>query len=292
MKLAVLFDFDLTLSPEIMLDPVLRHWGLEPAAFWASCSALQQGPDAFDLEHSYLQRLVQEGLRDPARRLNGDKLRAWGRDVALYPGLTDGPQGPGLFRALKAALPPGRLELFIISGGLQPLIEGCLAHQGLGGYFNSIFACRMAEEDPGDGLGPRLSFPKETVNFTVKTQKLFNVSKGSWRQGQDAAAPDVNAKVRQADLRIPFANMLYLGDGHSDIAAFALLRQFGGTSMAVYHPGDAKAEARAREFSVVQGRAHDYFPADYRPGSPLRQAILNWALQAGGQERHPELALP
>ncbi len=193
---------------------------------------------------------------------------------------------------MKAAVPPGKLELFIISGGLQPMIDGCLDQYGLFSYFNSVFACRMHEEDPHDGHGPRLGFPKETVNFTVKTQKLYNISKGTWRSGLDPAAPDVNAKVKQEDLRVPFANMLYLGDGHSDIAAFALLRQFGGTSMAVYHPGDARAEARAREFSVVQGRAHDYFPADYRPGSALRQAILNWAVQASGREKHPELALP
>jgi haloacid dehalogenase-like hydrolase len=290
MKLAVLFDFDLTLSPEIMLDPVLRHWGLDPLEFWVSCSALQKGSDGFDLEHSYLHRLVQEGLRDPARRLNAEKLRAWGKEVALYPGLTDSPAGPGLFKALKAAVPPGQLELFIISGGLQPMIEGCLAHKALAPYFNAVFACRMHEEDPGDGQGPRLSFPKETVNFTVKTQKLFNVSKGSWRQ--DGEAPDVNAKVKPADLRVPFSHMLYLGDGHSDVAAFALLRQFGGTSFAVHHPGDPLAAARARDYAVGQARANDWFEADYRPGSQLRQAILNWAALTCGRKDHPELALP
>ena len=292
MKLAVIFDFDLTLSPEIMLNPVLRHWGLDEREFWASCSALQEGPDAFDLEHSYLHRLVQLGIQDPARRLNAHKLARWGKEIALYPGLTDTPAGPGLFKALKAAVPPGKLELFIISGGLQPLIDGCLDHHGLFSYFNAVFACRMHEEDPGDGFGPRLSFPKETVNFTVKTQKLFNIAKGSWRSGVDATAPDVNAKIRHEDLRVPFSNMLYLGDGHSDIAAFAMLRMFGGTSMALYHPGDSGAEAKAREFAVVQGRAHDYFPADFSPGSALRQAILNWATQASGHEKHPELALP
>jgi hypothetical protein len=291
MKLAVLFDFDLTLSPVLMLDPLLIHWGVQPKDFWDSCLALQ-GPGGFDMEHSYLKRLVEEGQRDPKRRLNAEKLAQWGGSVPLYPGLEDGPQGPGLFKALKAAVPPGQLELFIISGGLQPMIEGCLELHLLRPYFNAVFACRMAEEDPGDGHGSRLSFPKETVNFTVKTQKLFNVSKGSWRQGVDASAPDVNAKIKHEDLRVPFSNMLYLGDGHSDVAAFALLRQFGGTSMAVYHPGDAAAQARARDFSVVQGRAHDYFEADYRPHSALRTAILNWVLQAGGRQTHPELALP
>jgi len=287
-RLALVFDFDLTLSPQIMFDPVLKHWGLEPRAFWDGCTELQRGPDGFDLEHSYLWRLVQMGRQDPYRRLHAGRLREWGREVALYPGLTDGPEGPGLFRVLKERVPPGRLEVFIISGGLQPLIEGCLEHQGLRPYFNAVFACRMDEEDPGDGLGPRLSFPKETVNFTVKTQKLFAISKGSWKPD----APHVNAKVARQDLRVPLANMLYLGDGHSDVAAFALLRQFGGTSFAVHHPGDEGAAARAREFSLVQQRAHDWFEADYRPGTPLRQAILNWALDVSGRSDHPELALP
>jgi phosphoserine phosphatase len=287
MRFALVFDFDLTLSPQIMFDPVLRQWGMAPDLFWSSCNDLQQGGDGYDLEHSYLARLTELGRLDPARRLNAARLRAWGREVPLYPGLTDGAEGPGLFRVLKERVPPGHLEIFVVSGGLQPLIEGCLEHHGLRSFFKAVFACRMAEEDPGDGFGPRLSFPKETVDFTAKTRKLFSISKGSWMPD----APHVNAKVKPEDLRVPFTNMLYLGDGHSDVAAFALLRQFGGASFAVHAPGDAAAEARARAYAVDQARANGWFEADYRPGSPLRQAILNWALMAG-PFAHPELALP
>jgi phosphoserine phosphatase len=284
-RLAILFDFDLTLSPCIMMDPVLRHWGLEPEAFWRSCTALQ-GADGFDLEHSYLWRLVEEGRRDPSRRLNAATLRRWGAEVPLYPGLVDSDAGPGLFRALKETVPPGILEVFIISGGLQPLIEGCLEHHDLRRHFNAVFACRMREEDPGDGGGARLDFPLETVGFTAKTQKLFNVSKGSWKPG----GPDVNAKVPRDDLRVPFERMLYLGDGHSDLAAFSLLKMFGGTTIAVHHPGDPAAEAKARAYSQEQRRADGWFEADYRPGSALRTAILNWARQVSRGEA-PQLGL-
>ena len=288
MRLALVFDFDLTLSPQIMFDPVLTRWGLEPAAFWESCTRLQRGPDGYDLEHSYLAQLTRMGREDASRRLNAGRLRECGREVRLYPGLTDGAKGPGLLKAVKEKLGPGQLEAFIISGGLQPLIEGCLEHHGLRPFFKAVFACRMDEEDPGDGLGARLSFPKETVNFTAKTQKLFAISKGSWMPD----APDVNAKVKPGDLRVPFSNMLYLGDGHSDLAAFSLLRQFGGSSYAVHAPGDERAEARARSYAVEQSRADGWFEADYGPGTPLRQAILNWALDRSGRAAHPELALP
>lgn len=285
MRLALILDFDWTLSPGIMLDPLLRHWGETPEEFWRGCSALQ-GANGFDLEHSYLWRLVEEGRKDPSRRLNAAALRAWGAQVPLYPGLVDSAEGPGLFKALKDAVPPGQLEIFIISGGLQPLLEGCLEHHGLRAYFNAVFACRMHEHDPGDGHGPRLDFPQETVGYTAKTQKLFNISKGSWKP----TGPDVNAKIPRADLRVPFDQMCYLGDGHSDLAAFSLLRMFQGTSIAVHHPGDTAAEARAKAYSVEQGRADAWFEADYRPGSALRNAILNWA-RGKSRGEAPQLGL-
>jgi phosphoserine phosphatase len=288
MRCALVFDFDLTLSPQIMFDPVLRQWGMAPEQFWNSCNELQRGGDGYDLEHSYLARLTELGRQDAGRRLNAVRLREWGRAVRLYPGLTDEGQGAGLFKVLKERVPPGQLEIFVVSGGLQPLIEGCLEHHGLRSFFKAVFACRMAEEDPGDGLGPRLSFPKETVNFTAKTQKLFAISKGSYLPD----APDVNAKVLPGKLRVPFSNMLYVGDGHSDVAAFALLRQFNGSSFAVHAPGDLLAEARARAYAVEQSRANEWFEADFRPGAMLRQAILNWALQRSGLAVQAELALP
>jgi hypothetical protein len=68
------------------------------------------------------------------------------------------------------------------------------------------------------------------------------------------------------------------------------LRMFGGTSIAVHHPGDALAEAKAKAYSQEQGRANAWFEADYRPGAPLRTAILNWARQASRGEQ-PQLGL-
>lgn len=284
MRLALVFDFDLTLAPDIMFDPLLRGFGLDPAAFWRSCAELQRGEDGYDLEHSYLARLTKLGRSDPRFRLHRERLREWGRQVELYPGLADVPAGAGLFAFLKAHLEPDCLEAFVVSGGLKPVIEGCLERHGLRGNFQAIFACRMAEEDPGDGGGPRLSFPRETVGFTAKTQKLFAISKGSFLPDH----PDVNAKVRREDLRVPFERMLYIGDGHSDVAAFALMKQFGGSSFAVHAPGDPQAEARARSYALEQARADAWFEADYRPGSPLRRAILEWALARGAQARRGE----
>jgi phosphoglycolate phosphatase-like HAD superfamily hydrolase len=275
---ALIFDFDQTLAPETMHNPMLRSWGLDPAAFWASCNALQQGGDGFDLELSYLYRLVEEGRKDPKRRLDAKKLQDWGTQVQLYPGLVNGPWGEGLFEELKRRAPQG-WEAYIISGGMEPMIQGCLKSHGLSGFFKSIFACRMAEEDPGDGQGLRLSFPKEVVGYTAKTQKLFAISKGAWGQGQH---PHVNDYLDPSQYQIPFKQMLYLGDGMSDIAAFALIKRYGGAPLAVYHPGDQASLEKARKLQF-EGRAQQAFEADYTPESPLRQAIVRWVLETQGQ---------
>jgi len=276
---ALVFDFDQTLAPETMHNPLLRSWGLDPAAFWASCSALQAGEDGFELELSYLHRLVEEGRKDPQRRLDAAKLERWGREVALYPGLASTPSEEGLFDELERRAGTGCWEAFIVSGGMEPMIRGCLRARGLDRHFRATFACRMAEEDPRDGLGPRLSFPKEVVSFTAKTQKLFAISKGAFGAGPK---PHVNDRLDPADYRIPFKQMLYLGDGMSDVAAFALLKKFGGATLAVYHPGDAKALARALKLRD-EGRAQSHYAADYRMGTPLRKAIVDWVLETGRQ---------
>jgi phosphoglycolate phosphatase-like HAD superfamily hydrolase len=277
--LGLVFDFDQTLAPETMTDPILRSWGLEPEEFWASCIRLQQGDDAFDMELSYLYRLVEEGRKDEKRRLDSEKLFQWGQKVKLYPGLVDEPGQPGLFKELEKALGPGTFQAFIVSGGLTPMVWGCFKKNKLDKYFQAVFACRMAEEDPRDKKGRRLAFPKEVVGFTMKTQKLFAISKGSW---QENSTVHVNDRVGSQAYRIPFSDMLYLGDGHSDIAAFATLKKFGGTCFAVHQPGSEKGRARAKKISKEDERTHAYFEADYRQGGPLRAAIMQWARSRSG----------
>ncbi len=241
-----------------MADPILESWGLQPQDFWDSCTRLQK-EQGFDPENSYLYRLVEEGRANESRRLNASSLKSWGASVRLFPDVGE------LFGEL-----PAFIEIFIVSGGLKPLIEGCLESNGLSSRVSQIFACQMAEEEPG----PRLSFPKETVGFTMKTQKLFAISKGSWRPDSTI---HVNDKLRDKSFSIPFSAMCYVGDGLSDVAAFATLRKFGGTGFAVHTPDDAFARARAVKLADEDGRANKAFEADYSDGSALRTAIMGWA---------------
>jgi phosphoglycolate phosphatase-like HAD superfamily hydrolase len=118
------------------------------------------------------------------------------------------------------------IECYCISGGIKPMIEGAFETHELNGYFKEIFACDFDEDDSG-----KLAYIKETVGHTIKTQKLFMIAKGvSPKQGDH---PSLVNEVTHG-YRIPFENMIFLGDGQTDIPAFSLVNKNGGKSIAVY----------------------------------------------------------
>ena len=56
-------------------------------------------------------------------------------------------------------------------------------------------------------------WPAQAVNFTNKTQFLFRISKGVL----DINDPGVNEYFAPEDIRVPFRNMVYIGDSSTDI---------------------------------------------------------------------------
>ncbi len=268
-KRAIIFDFDRTLTPGSMFDVMLDAWGIGQQKFFDSCIPLQEGENAFDAEHSYLYRLVEAGKKELRHRLDDTRLRVWGRTVILYPGLVRDGDRSSIFQRLFNL----NTNVFIVSGGLQPVIEGCLHRNALSGFVTKVFASRMAEEEMNDGYGNRLSFPKEVVNSTLKTQKLFAIKKGSWRPENRFS---VHEKIAADQKEFDFSNMCYVGDGWSDEAAFALVNKFGGYTVGVYdHHRKGSYEYMLELLNA--GRVQIIFEADYRYESSLSEILEHWA---------------
>ena len=257
--IAIVFDYDQTLSPNYMQDEVLfPSFGIDPAKFWQRCHALVRD-EGYDNELAYLKALLDYlGMDRPTNQ----HLRELGAGLKFYPGL------PEMFEEFKTGLlrPEHetlgiKVEHYIISSGIKSLLEG----SRLAPHVRAIFACEFAEDPAG-----RISFPKRVISHTQKTQFLFRINKGMLDHLQD-----VNDHM-PPDLRpIPFDHMIYIGDGPTDVPCFTVVRQHGGHAIAVYNPADASRNSFRKCYQLVgtADRVRHIAPADYRPGSHLRLLI-------------------
>ncbi len=280
--IAIIFDFDITLSPYFQQEVIFRRWGIDAAEFWKSSSELMK--HGYDMEHAYLRRLIDKNKESSKFALNNELLYKLGGEIELYEGLSRKNSRKSIFDALEKIAKENsdedtdiKLEYYCISGGIHEMIEGALDAHELN--FKEVFACSLDEDASGS-----LGYIKETVGHTIKTQKLYMIAKGvSPKRGDDPSK--VNEKMDA--LRIPFENMIFLGDGQTDIPAFSMLKSNGGRTIAVYReeklPDGSIDEAKTLqsyqkgyELAIKAGRAEQLLPADYSDGKPLKMALLGY----------------
>ncbi len=257
--IAIVYDFDHTLSPHYMQDhTILRHAELEPSTFWKSCTALIEARD-YDQELAYMKRMLEEPR---IRALSNQDLHGMGKDLSFFPGVPDFfEELNGILKKPKYEEVPVRLEHYVVSSGLKAILDG----SAVAGQVRAIFGCEFDEDAEG-----RISFPKRTISHTQKTQFLFRVNKGL-----TDLKSDVNDHMPEESRRVPFRQMIYVGDGPTDVPCFTLMKKNGGFAMAVYNPGDQTRRSFRKCYQLTRhaDRVHFMAPADYSPGSHLRSIL-------------------
>ena len=248
--LAICYDFDKTLSPDDMqAQGYIQSVGYDVKQFWAESRRMATEND-MDSNLAYMLKMVREAQ---GRVLfTKDKLMEYGGGVKLFPGVDE------WFDRIRAYAEQYQVtvEHYIISSGLKEMIEGTrVARRGV---FEKIYASSFFYDDRGVAI-----WPAQTINYTNKTQFLFRIEKGVL----DINDPGVNDYFPPEQRRVPFRNMVYIGDSDTDIPCMKLVNAYGGHSIGVYDPDTCDKQ---KVFQMMRDERIRYFaPADYSEGTPL-----------------------
>ena len=187
-----------------------------------------------------------------------EKLADYGSKVALFQGVKDWFKRIRDYGAERDII----IEHYIISSGLKEMIEGT----SIAKEFKELYATSFYFDEDGVAV-----WPAQVVNYTNKTQFLFRISKGVLDVNDDA----VNDSFAPDEIRVPFRNMVYLGDSDTDIPCMKLVNSQGGYSIGVFNP-DEKDEMKAKNkvYKMMRDNRISYFvPADYSEGSELDELV-------------------
>ena len=251
---AFLYDFDKTLCTTDMQDySFIPSLGYTPKEFWGIANSFGY-KNRMDGLLAYMYTMIDE-CRKMGIRLDRDYLVSCGHAIELFPGVKEWFVRINDFGEEQGV----QVEHYVLSSGLKEIIEG----SGISHEFKEIYACEFLYGE--DGIA---SWPKLDVNFTNKTQFVYRINKGVLDIANDK---DLNASMPDDSKRIPFTNMIYVGDGLSDVPCMKMMRAYGGQAVAVYQ----KSNRAGVEELLRSGRVDFIFPADYSEGSILDTTMKN-----------------
>ena len=248
---ALIYDFDKTLSPRDQQEyGFIPGINMEPNDFWSSCrdAQLEHGMDSV---LAYMLMMLEKSKG--TNLLTKQTLEALGAGIEFFPGVE------GWFKRINAiGLSEGvRVEHYIISSGLKEIIGG----SRIASEFKAVFAASFVYGEDGTAM-----WPATAVNYTEKTQHLFRINKGILDMTNDR---DLNGFTPEYKRRVPFANMIYIGDGLTDVPCMKMTRERGGASITVY-PGEDTSIA---DNMLLQGRCDYVVPANYTENSPIERTV-------------------
>lgn len=248
--LAICYDFDKTLTPnDMQAQGYIQSVGYDVGVFWTESNGVATAND-MDQNLSYMYKMVQEAEGNFV--FNKKALMEYGAKVTLFPGVAE-----WFERIRKYGEEHGVIvEHYIISSGLKEMIEGTEIAKS--GAFEKIYASSFYYNNKGVAV-----WPAQVINYTNKTQFLFRIEKGVL----DINDPGVNDYFPPEQLRVPFRNMVYIGDSDTDIPCMKLVASYGGHSIGVFSP-ETKDKTKVHRM-MKEHRIRYFAPADYTEGSEL-----------------------
>ena len=248
---AILYDFDSTLSPtDMQAYGFIPSLGMTPAEFWAKTGefARQTGCEKI-LSYLYTMNAV---AKEKGIKMTREFLNECGKNIQFYPGVTTWFRRINEYGESKGI----QVEHYLISSGNKEIVEGC----SIANEFKEIYGCEYIF----DPETKEVLWPKLAINYTQKTQFFFRISKGVYDTTDDDS---VNKHSSQR--RIPYSNIIYIGDGMTDVPAMLIVKNNGGHSIAVYPKGKEEKVLPLKD----DGRVNFTSLADYSANRRLERIM-------------------
>ncbi len=264
--LAICYDFDKTLSPDDMqAQGFIQSVRYDVEEFWKESNSLAE-KNNMDQNSAYMHMMVEKAKGKIV--LTRKSLETYGAGVSLFSGVETWFDRIRNFGEEHGVI----VEHYIISSGLKEMIEGTVVAKN--GAFEAIYASSFLY-DESNGLA---KWPAQVINYTNKTQFLFRIQKGVLDINDDG----VNDYFEPEDIRVPFRNMVYIGDSDTDVPCMKLVNSYGGHSIGVYNEA---SENKTKVYKMMRENRIKYFaPANYNEGSPLDELLKKIILRTAANE--------
>lgn len=258
---AIMYDFDKTLCTRDMQEyTFIPSLGMQPDDFWSGTGEIAS-KEQMDSVLTYMYCMITESQQS-GKPFTREDLVECGKHIEYLPGVEEWFERVNRYGEEAGVI----VEHYVLSSGLKEIIEG----SSIAKFFKKIFASEfLYDSQTGNPI-----WAKMAVNYTNKTQFVYRINKGVLDISNNV---DVNASRPDDDRRVYFNNMIYIGDGLTDVPCMKLVKQSGGHSIALYQNGQ-KDKVQPL---LIHERVDWIFEADYRKGQALDQAMHDLICKLG-----------
>lgn len=248
--IAFMYDFDKTLCDQDMQNyTFIPNLNMSSDEFWSETEKFGK-KNYMEGILAYMYYMLYKS-KEKNQTFNKEYLQSMGKNVNFYKGVQN------WFKRINAYGESlgVKVEHYIISSGIKDIIEGSVIKD----EFKKIFACQYYFNEEGEAVWPKIA-----INYTQKTQYIFRVSKGAFDETDNKKVND-----KMSDRVIPYQNMIYIGDGLTDVPCMTFLKKQGGISIAIYPKGKKEKVVNL----LLDDRVNYICSADYQEGSELDSIV-------------------
>ncbi len=253
--IALVYDFDGTLIPKTMQEyTIIPRLKLNSNEFWSQIIKEANDTEG-EIMMIYMRQLITRA-ESMNIKITKEEFKLMASKIKYFKGVET--WFDNINKYIKSKHQRIKVAHYVISAGHHEILESTSIRNKLANVFGSQYYF--------DNKG-RATFPKNVVTDTAKTQFLFRINKG-----KEKVSDSINSHMPEHERPIPFENMIYIGDGLTDVPSMALIKKQNGHAVSVY-PKNSKEQKKVSADLLSAKRVDFIAEANYTKSSILYKRI-------------------